>query len=56
MKGADFFLRDEPLDHLPAELRELLEAARVVIRELVVVEAEQAQERDAEIADVRDAF
>ena len=35
------FLRDEPSDRLPAELRELLETACVVISQLVVVETER---------------
>ena len=36
-------LRDQLLDHFAAKLGELLEAAAVEVRELVVVEAEEPQ-------------
>jgi hypothetical protein len=48
--------RDQVLDHRAAELAELLEAAGVVVGEFVVVETEEAQEGDVEIADVGFAF
>ncbi len=48
--------RDQVLDHRAAELAELLEAAGVVVGEFVVVEADEAQEGDVEVADVGFAF
>src|SRR5581483_5780262 len=45
---------DEFLDDLPAELGELLEPAAVEVRQLRVVEAEQPEDRDVQVADVVD--
>src|SRR5688500_15864876 len=43
---------DELLDDFTAELGELLEPTDVEERELVIIQPEQAQKRDVEIADV----
>ena len=47
---------DQILDDGPTELAKLLETTGVVKGELVVVETEEAQERDVEIADMGFAF
>ena len=42
-------LRDQFMDHLTAKLTELFETARVIVREAIVVKAEEAQERHVHI-------
>ena len=47
---------DDLLDHLPAELAELLESTRMVEGQLVVFQPEQFQQGHMHIADMGDAF
>src|SRR6056297_1607184 len=47
---------DQLFDDFAAELAELFEAASVVIGQLVVVESEQSQQRDVEVANVMDVL
>jgi hypothetical protein len=44
--------RDQILDDFAAELTELFEATGVVVRQLVVIETKQTQQRAIKIADV----
>ena len=55
-RRGDRFSRNQALDELAAELTELLEAAGVVVGQLVVIQSQKAQEGDVEIADVGFAF
>jgi hypothetical protein len=48
----DGLLRDQFVDHFPAKLAQLFEAAGVVVSETVVVETQQMQQRDVDVADV----
>src|SRR5688572_4164276 len=43
-------------NHLPPELRELLEPASMEVGQLRVVETQEVQDRDVQITDVMDAF
>src|SRR4051812_25264363 len=45
-------LRDQFLNHTPSKLGKLLEPPRVEEGELVVIQAQQTQQRDVQVADV----
>lgn len=49
-------LRNQFLDYFTTELAELFESASVVVRQFVVIQPEQTQQRDVEIANVMHVF
>ena len=48
--------RDQFPNHLPAELTELLVSTRMKVRQFVIIEAQQMEQGDVEVADRMDSF